>query len=129
MPINPQLRNSLTARQNIPAGDINTLPSATEPDQVLSIKQIIERHTTGIQPDVQHYEPFYTEEELPNFEFMDIEELAQYRQHLADERYRLEDKLSELKKKETEEIRKQNEEKLKQKWLADQTKAQAQTTP
>lgn len=100
--MNPLLRNSLTARQYIPIGDYNSLPSQTEPDQTLSIKQLIERHVQGINVGVTTYEPYYTEEEIPNFEQMDIEELHQYKQFINEQKFKLEDRLREHRKQEKE---------------------------
>lgn len=100
--MNSQLRNSLSARQYIPVGDFNNLPTMTEPDQTLSIKQLVERHVNGIAVGVREYEPFYSEEELPNFEFMDIEELHQYKEFLNRQKFLLEDKLRQQRIKDAE---------------------------
>lgn len=88
-----KLRNSLTARESVPIGDINKLPSMTDPDQTISIKDLIQRHVDGVPLGTREYEPVYSEEDLPDFESMDIEELAQWRHHLSEERFRLEDAL------------------------------------
>lgn len=100
--MNSQLRNSLLARQYIPVGDYNNLPTMTEPDQTLSIKQLVERHVNGISVGVREYESFYSEEELPNFEFMDIEELHQYKEFLNRQKFLLEDKLRQQRIKDAE---------------------------
>lgn len=101
--MNPQLRNSLTAREIVPVGDYNNLPSQTEPDQCLSIKQLVERHVNGISLGVREYEPFYTDHELPNFEFMDLNELNDYKEHLNTQKRLLEDRLREQRQKDLEE--------------------------
>lgn len=99
--MNKLLRNSLTARETVPTGQtFEGVSSETQPNQTLSIREIVEKYVQGIDLGVQSYEPMYTDEELPNFEYMDFDELHEYRQHLADERFRLEAKLQSLKEKE-----------------------------
>lgn len=99
--MNKLLRNSLTARETVPTGDtFDGVVSETQPNQTLSIREIVEKYVQGIDLGVQSYEPIYTDEELPNFDYMDFDELHEYRQHLADERFRLEAKLQSLKDKE-----------------------------
>lgn len=88
-------RNSVTAREEVPIGDINEMDSMTEPNQVLSLKEIIERFASGIDMSAHSYDPLYTDEELPDFEHMSFDELHEYREHLSNERYRLEQKLKE----------------------------------
>lgn len=100
------LKNSINSKELVPMGDENNLPSMTEPDQTLSIKQLIEKHVQGVNLGVKEYEPFYTDEELPNFEFMDLEEIHSYRQHLSEERYRLEDELQRRKQEDLDAKRK-----------------------
>jgi len=113
--MNKQLRNSLTAREVIPNGETNTLPSCTEPDQTLTIKQIVERHTNGINLGVPEYEPYYSEVEMPNIEHMDFDQLHSYRVFLSEQRYALEDKLQEHKQEETRLRQIEQEEKLRKK--------------
>jgi len=114
--MNKQLRNSITAKQYIPQGDVNTLPSCTEPDQTLSIKQIIERHTNGINMGVQEYQPYYSEEEMPDFEHMSFDELHSYREFLSNRRYELEDKLREHKQRELQMRQEENEKSIIEKY-------------
>lgn len=102
--MNKLLRNSLTAREVVPIGEVNNSPSMTEPDQCMSIKQIIERFAKGVSLTVNQYEPIYREEDLPAFEMMSFDELASYRQYLSEERYRLEDELRERRRKEKEKV-------------------------
>lgn len=93
------IKNSITARETVPMGDVNNLPSATEPDQTLSIKQLIERHAQGINLGVKEYDPIYSDQEdFPNVEYMDFHEAAEYRDFLANERYKLEERLKQLEK-------------------------------
>lgn len=92
-----RFKNSYTAKEVIVRGDINRLPSSTEPDQTLSIKQLIERHAKGINVGIREYEPYYTDLDLPNLEHMDFSELAEYRDYLSNERYRLEERLKQEK--------------------------------
>lgn len=87
------LRNSFTARETLPIGDRNDSPSMSEPDQTLSIRKLIERHVQGVDMGVNQYEPLYIDEEIPNFESMDLEELAQYRQLMEDNSVRLKKEL------------------------------------
>lgn len=75
-------------------GDINNLPSETEPDQAMSVREIISRYARGVSLDVKTYEPFYSDDEIPDIQSMDLEEIASYREHLVTERYRLEKELN-----------------------------------
>lgn len=109
------LRTSYQARETVPLGDKNTLPSETEPDQTLTIKQLIERHVNGIDMGVQQYEPLYIDGEVPNFELMEFDELHGYREYLSNERFRLEGELKERQQEEKQRYLKELEEKrLKQ---------------
>lgn len=48
----------------------NLLPSETRPDQVLSLRTLIDRYTRGL--DVPLFQPVYNDDDdLPNFEQMD----------------------------------------------------------
>lgn len=64
-------------------GEANHLPSKTVPDQSLSPKQLLERFSRGL-PLTGAYEPVYNGDvELPDFNRMDISEIAQLKDNVA----------------------------------------------
>lgn len=75
-------------------GELNTQPSKTEPDMTKSIKEIIAARQNGIVlENTEQKNTWYSDQDIPDIEAMDIEEIAQYRDYLANERYRLEEEL------------------------------------
>lgn len=86
-----------------PELEINNLPSETQPDEVLSIREMLERHSRGIPMSGSNRQPIYYPEELghvPDVERMDLTEIADMVEHMTARRTTLE---SELKKRESEE--------------------------
>lgn len=77
-----QVQNSLNYDYREWQGTVNTLPSQTIPDQTMSLKEIIERHTRGL-PTLGK-EPIYHGEdiEIPNFATMDLAEQQEMREDL-----------------------------------------------
>lgn len=68
-------KTTLNARYFPKDHEENFLPSATIPDQSLTIKQILERHTRGI-PTTSSYHPVYNgEEPFPDIHKLDISEV------------------------------------------------------
>lgn len=55
--------------------------SMTEPDLSLSIPELLDRHARGLP--LPFYEADYSDLDLPDFEAMDLVEIAEYRENLA----------------------------------------------
>lgn len=101
--MNPNLRNRFTYLEEGPELEINTMPSETQPDEVLSIREMLDRHSRGIPLQGTNREPIYYPEELghvPDVERMDLTEIAEMVEHVTEKRKTLE---SELKKREADE--------------------------
>lgn len=62
-------------------GELNNLPSKTVPDQTMSIKDILDRHTRGL-PIAGGKQPIFhgEEEDLPDFKSMDLAEIQEYKE-------------------------------------------------
>lgn len=61
-------------------GEKNTLPSKTQPDEVMSIKEMIIRHARGLP--IHANEGVYLPEEIgyiPDIKTLDLTEIAEYR--------------------------------------------------
>lgn len=101
--MNPNLRNRFTYLEEGPELEINTMPSQTQPDEVLSIREMLNRHTNGIPIPGTNREPIYYPEELgyvPELERMDLTEIAEMVEHVTEKRKTLE---NELKKRDEDE--------------------------
>jgi hypothetical protein len=63
-----------------PAGEVNDLPSETQPEMTLSLRELLSRYTRG--GEVATFSPVYQDndefEETPEFEKMDATEKLQY---------------------------------------------------
>lgn len=79
-----RVQNSLNYDYTDWLGEINDQPSQTIPDQTMSLKEIIERHTRGL-PALGR-EPIYHGDdiEIPNFSTMDLAEQQEMRENLHD---------------------------------------------
>lgn len=64
-------------------GEKNTLPSMTQPDQSLTVAQLMKNHTRGTLSGVSEREPQYFDQEIPNFD--DITERKDYIEMLETE--------------------------------------------
>lgn len=60
-----------------PVEEVNTLPSVTQPDMVLSLREILERHSRGLPLNVGVGEEIYHGDDdfIPNLKTLDISEL------------------------------------------------------
>lgn len=89
-----------------PELEINTEPSQTQPDEVLSIKEMLERHVRGLP--VHGNEGVYLPEEIgyvPDLRSLDLTELEEYRDHYQSESKRIQketDERTALAKKEAD---------------------------
>lgn len=102
--MNPNLNNRFTYAEQGPELETNTMPSQTQPDEVLSIREMLNRHTSGVPIPGTNREPIYYPEELghvPDVERMDLTEIAEMVEHVTEKRKTLE---SELKKREADEL-------------------------
>lgn len=64
--------------------EINYQPSKTIPDDALTIPEMIKRYASGRPIYGKSGDPQYSEDEVPNFDRMDLTELADYGAHLAE---------------------------------------------
>lgn len=65
-------------------GEVNTEPSMTQPDEVLSIRQMLERHVRGLPLHGEKQQGQYYPPELgyvPNIAELDLAEIDDYRSH------------------------------------------------
>lgn len=101
--MNPILNNRFTYLETGPELEINDLPTETQPDEVLSIREMLERHSRGIPMNGSSRQPIYYPEELghvPDVERMDLTEISEMVEHMTARRSTLE---NEIKKRESEE--------------------------
>lgn len=61
--------------QSIPVGEVNNLPSLTIPNETYTIRELLEKHTRGVMPDIA-MEGTYGEEE-PDFDSPDLNQIHQ----------------------------------------------------
>lgn len=73
----PFIKNSLNYRILPIQGERSLLPSVTLPNQVLTIPQILQQYTQGIQP-TSPGEPMYSDLDLPDPRTLDLSELEMY---------------------------------------------------
>lgn len=79
------VRNMLNYNHLRQAGEINTQPSMTVPDQAMSMKEILRRFAAGIPIEAGRV-PIYDEEnDLPDFRKMDLAEREAYVQQYNEE--------------------------------------------
>ncbi len=95
-----KIYNSIQARTMLRDYETNQLPSATVPDQSLSIAEIISRFTNGRPlPPVGLGEPIYSEDYLPDLRRYDLVDRQEIIEATNDEVKRLRNKVAELRKK------------------------------
>jgi hypothetical protein len=66
--------------------EINTLPSETQPDEVLTVREMLERHVRGL-PISGNEQGVYLPEEvgyIPDYRTLDLTEIDEYRQKYAE---------------------------------------------
>lgn len=93
----PAIKTHLTAHLFPDLGEVNTEPSMTHPDESMSIRDILERFTSG--REVRELDGEYDEEEsimdAETWSRMDLVERAEFLQECRDEISRLEKKVAE----------------------------------
>lgn len=79
--------------------EINTLPSQTQPDQVLSIREMLTRHVSGL-PIASNHEngAYHGDIFIPDVKSLDLTEIEDLRDYYAGETQRMEKFLSEQQK-------------------------------
>lgn len=113
-------------------GEINFLPSLTVPDQVLSIRQIMDRFSRGLPIDGEQFAVYHGEDfELPDFSRMDLAEIQEYREKLTHDnnvkRAKLQEQWDAQQATKRQEAAKAAAERAKfQKWLATQPDPESQ---
>lgn len=65
-------QNAITWQNARPSkGEVNTLPSMTIPNQVLTMDELVRRYVRG-DPNVTQFQPVYSDnDDMPNIEHMD----------------------------------------------------------
>lgn len=84
----------------------NTLPSRTQPDMTLTMRELLINHTRGLGVNASEHEPLYFDTEIPQLD--DMTDIEEYRQFLEDEKNEIEIRTRELldhKKKFDEQVR------------------------
>lgn len=86
-------------------GAVNTLPSETQPDEVLSIQEMLENHARGIPQHVNaHYyddDDYYPD--LPDLHTLDLVEIKDLADHYKKESKRIQAEINERKEKQKQE--------------------------
>lgn len=80
-----------------PAGEYNEEPSLTQPDEVLTIREMLLRHARGIALETHHQEPRYYDESMgfiPDIESMDLVDIQETRDALSRRVKAIKDKLN-----------------------------------
>ena len=90
-------------------GETNNEPSETIPDQSLTVRQLLDNHTRGINNPVKHYDPQYFETEIPNF--TDLTEIVEYKENLANQIKEVEKQIKEEQKRKSDEQKQKQKEK------------------
>ncbi len=80
---NPVIKTQFNLAYKGAIGEINTLPSLTEPDMSLSILELLTNHSRGISSDVHISQPEFFGTEIPRFD--DITEEIEYKESLKDQ--------------------------------------------
>lgn len=81
----PTVKNTLNARLFPTPGEINTMPSRTVPDQALPMREILRRFANGMPLDAGRIPIYDDENDLPDFNKMDLADREAYA-----EQYKLE---------------------------------------
>ena len=66
--------------------EINTLPSETQPDEVLTVREMLERHVRGL-PISGNEQGVYLPTEvgyIPDYRSLDLTEIDEYRKHYSE---------------------------------------------
>lgn len=81
----------------VPDGEYNEEPSLTQPDEVLTIREMLLRHARGIAPESHYQEPRYYDESMgfiPDLESMDLVDIQETRDALSRRVKAIKDKLN-----------------------------------
>lgn len=92
------VRSSLTYQENPPTRgrrEKNLLPSEAVPDQSLTVRELLRRHTRGTLQDIAHNDVYYNED-FPDMRGLDI---VQRRQMLEDNKQFIEETINDEKEK------------------------------
>lgn len=100
-------------------GEVNNMPSMTVPDQALSVREIIDRFTRGLAPQIA-FEKVYSEEN-PDIRGLDIVQLEDLRKEASETIEFHENAQAEAKQKIAFDAKMKFE-----KWLADQKNVESQ---
>lgn len=87
-------------------GEVNDLPSLTVPDQAMPLKKLLSDYTRGVMPPNMK-QPEYHDEYVPDFQSMDISELAEYAMELKERHRSLMDEQEKQKSRQEQEAYRQ----------------------
>lgn len=77
-------------------GEINTMPSATIPEDSMSLRDMLDRYARGIPLPESRLQPYYNDKEvLPNINNMDLADLQTLRENATLQTQQLENELKE----------------------------------
>lgn len=101
-------------RETGPDTEYNSLPSKTQPDELLTIREMLERHVRGLPVSSSAAgEPMYYGDEfgyVPTREELDLSEIGEYREHFSQRAREINERLkSEEKERQTKDIIEQYE--------------------
>lgn len=85
---------SINYREHPQEMEENTLPSQTQPDEVMTIREMLTRHVRGLPVAGSSGQGMYYDEELgyvPSREELDLSEIDDYRQQWQDVVHRLQE--------------------------------------
>lgn len=75
-----RIKNSLNSDLFPTDGETNELPSLTVPDQSMSVRELLERHTRGLGNTGVKVPMYDDEDELPDVRTLDLAELEELRE-------------------------------------------------
>lgn len=79
-----KIKNMLNAIDFPYLGEVNNEPSMTIPDQTMSIRTILERHSRGL-PVGGSLDVYYDEDDtMPDYRTLDLSEIADLKQEVKD---------------------------------------------
>lgn len=79
-----KIKNMLNATDFPYLGEVNNEPSMTIPDQTMSIRTILERHSRGL-PVGGSMDVYYDEDDtMPDYRTLDLSEIADLKQEVKD---------------------------------------------
>lgn len=88
-----RFKTFLNFREESPRGETNTLPSLTQPDEVLTIRQMLERHVRGLpmssSPQGGYLPPGL--DDIPDIRTLDLTEIQDYAESWRQRKQEIED--------------------------------------